>query len=107
MTIDYFPGIDAPEPVANDSRPGVKKDFFGEDGFNFFDLLDIINPLQHIPILSGLYRKITGDEISPGARMMGGGAGTTRRCWLEGLGCRGIGSSGGCGGCARPRRSCR
>lgn len=73
MAIDYFPGIDAPEPVANDSRPGVKKEFFGKDGFNFFDFLDIINPLQHIPILSGLYRKITGDEISPGARMIGGG----------------------------------
>ncbi len=73
MAIDYFPGIDAPEPVANDSRRGVKKEFFGKDGFNFFDFLDIINPLQHIPILSGLYRKITGDEISPAARRIGGG----------------------------------
>ena len=45
---------------------------FGEDGFGFDDFLDIINPLQHIPGVSSLYREITGDEISPGARMVGG-----------------------------------
>ena len=46
---------------------------FGKDGFNFFDLLDIINPLQHIPVISTLYRKLTGDEISPASRLAGGG----------------------------------
>ena len=46
---------------------------FGEDGFGFNDFLDIINPLQHIPVISTLYREITGDELSPGARMIGGG----------------------------------
>ncbi|MDF2368528.1 MAG: hypothetical protein P1U71_14740, partial [Sneathiella sp.] len=45
---------------------------FGEDGFGFDDFLDIINPLQHIPGVSSLYREITGDEISPGARNIGG-----------------------------------
>lgn len=45
---------------------------FGEDGFGFDDFLDIINPLQHIPFVSSLYREITGDEISPGSRMIGG-----------------------------------
>lgn len=43
--------------------------------FSFKDfilgLLDIINPLQHIPIVSTIYRKITGDEISPVARVAG------------------------------------
>ncbi|MEZ0260116.1 MAG: hypothetical protein ACAH80_03860 [Alphaproteobacteria bacterium] len=34
-------------------------------------LLDIINPLQHIPVISTIYRKITGDEISPMARVAG------------------------------------
>ena len=48
------------------------KDGFGEDGFGFADFLDIINPLQHIPGLSTLYRELTGDEISPGSRMIGG-----------------------------------
>ncbi len=44
------------------------------DGEGFFStLLDIINPLQHIPLVSSLYREITGDEISPAARILGGG----------------------------------
>ncbi|GEM_PF-6298809 len=46
---------------------------FGEDGFGFDDFLDIINPLQHLPVISNLYREFTGDELSPGARMIGGG----------------------------------
>lgn len=35
------------------------------------DLLDVINPLQHIPVVSSIYRAITGDEISAPARIMG------------------------------------
>ncbi len=72
MVIENLPGVDAPEPAASPLRSGGKQEFFGKDGFGFFDFLDMINPLQHIPILSGLYRKLTGDEISPGARLIGG-----------------------------------
>ena len=39
---------------------------------SFGDFLDIINPLQHIPIVSTLYREIPGDTISPHARILGG-----------------------------------
>lgn len=46
---------------------------FGKDGFTFGDFLDIINPLQHIPVVSTIYRAITGDKIDPGARIAGGG----------------------------------
>jgi hypothetical protein len=46
--------------------------FFGEDGFGFGDFVDMINPLQHIPGVSTVYRELTGDEISPGARIAGG-----------------------------------
>ena len=52
---------------------GLSAEMWGEDGFSFGDLLDIINPLQHIPVVSTLYRALTGDEISPGARLAGGG----------------------------------
>lgn len=38
----------------------------------FADMIDFINPLQHIPIVSNIYRAVTGDEISTGARMAGG-----------------------------------
>lgn len=45
--------------------------FFGDDGFSFGDLVDIVNPLQHIPLVSTVYRETTGDEISAGPRIMG------------------------------------
>jgi len=48
------------------------KDLFGQDGFTFGDFLDIINPLQHIPVVSTIYRSISGDEIEPGSRIAGG-----------------------------------
>ena len=44
-----------------------------EDGLSFDALLDAINPLQHIPGVSTLYREITGDELNPAARIVGGG----------------------------------
>jgi hypothetical protein len=48
------------------------KDLFGKDGFTFEDFLDIINPLQHIPVVATIYRSISGDEIEPGSRIAGG-----------------------------------
>lgn len=36
------------------------------------DVLDVINPLQHLPLVSNVYRELTGDQIKPGARMIGG-----------------------------------
>ncbi len=42
-----------------------------EENFGFFDFLDIINPLQHIPLVSTLYQHMTGDTIKPAANIMG------------------------------------
>ena len=56
-----------------DAATSEPMSFFGEDGFGFDDFLDIINPLQHLPIISNIYREITGDELSPGSRLIGGG----------------------------------
>jgi len=58
-----------PAPVATDSdAPGVPNLDFADiwadgKGMSFSDLLDIINPLQHIPIASTICRAITGDRI--------------------------------------------
>ena len=38
---------------------------------SFGDLLDVINPLQHIPLVSSAYRALTGDTISGPARILG------------------------------------
>jgi hypothetical protein len=60
-------------PVARtEGGDGVETWLFGEDGFGFDDLIDVVNPLQHIPIVSSIYRWITGDEISPAASVAGG-----------------------------------
>lgn len=46
---------------------------WGADGFSFKDLFDVINPLQQLPIVGSIYRAITGDTISVGSRLLGGG----------------------------------
>ncbi|MGO1119517.1 hypothetical protein ACTL6U_12460 [Rhodovibrionaceae bacterium A322] len=38
----------------------------------FDDLVDMVNPLQHLPVVSTLYREFTGDGISGQARIVGG-----------------------------------
>lgn len=40
-------------------------------GFGFGDLLDIVNPLQHIPVISTIYRHLTGDSIGVGEQIAG------------------------------------
>lgn len=44
---------------------------FGDDGFSFGDLVDIVNPLQHIPVVSTMYREASEDTLDPGSRMLG------------------------------------
>lgn len=43
-----------------------------ERELSFWDFLDLVNPLQHIPVVSTLYREITGDKISAPMRTLGG-----------------------------------
>ena len=53
------------EVVVSGDRPD------GPD-FGFWDFVDLINPLQHIPVVSTIYREVTGDEIKQGSRLFGG-----------------------------------
>jgi len=39
--------------------------------FSFHDVLDAINPLQHLPIIATIYRHLTGDTIGTAARVVG------------------------------------
>jgi len=44
-----------------------------DDGeMTFWDLLDVINPLQQLPIVGSIYRELSGDTIKPASRIMGG-----------------------------------
>ncbi|MFS2008285.1 hypothetical protein ACCD06_00200 [Azospirillum sp. CT11-132] len=38
----------------------------------FDDLLDVVNPLQQLPVVSSVYREATGESISIPARLAGG-----------------------------------
>ncbi len=62
-------GTQAPAAVAPAAR-GVPA--WGDDGFTFGDLIDVVNPLQHIPVVSWAYRALTGDNIAPAAKVVGG-----------------------------------
>lgn len=78
MAIDFS----ATSPTQITVQPDVKSstqdkdstsssDYWGKGGFHFADLIDIINPLQHIPIVSSVYQEITGDTIAPGPKLAG------------------------------------
>ena len=65
--IDYSSPITiAVEPAA--AAAAKKAD---SPDFSFADLLDIVNPLQHIPVVSTLYRSITGDGIGTPEKIVG------------------------------------
>ncbi len=53
-------------PEAGEFKP------FGADGLTFGDILDVLNPLQHLPIVGSIYRAITGDTISAASKVTGG-----------------------------------
>ena len=42
-----------------------------QDGLSFLDLIDIVNPAHHIPIIGPIYRIVTGDIIKPLPRIAG------------------------------------
>lgn len=43
-----------------------------KDNFDFGDIIDIVNPLHHIPLVNYAYRKLTNDEIRPISEIVGG-----------------------------------
>ena len=43
-----------------------------DDSFlTFNDVLDIVNPLQHIPLVDAIYRRVSGDTIRPQGEILG------------------------------------
>jgi hypothetical protein len=58
-------------PSTDVPSSGAGLSLWSKGGFSFKDLLDIINPLQHLPVVGSIYRYLTGDEPSGGARIVG------------------------------------
>ncbi len=64
-------------PVTNTAtpvkdKPAQQEPFWGRDGFNFADLVDMFNPMQHLPVVSKYYREQMHDDASEGSRVFGG-----------------------------------
>ncbi|MCB9965317.1 MAG: hypothetical protein H6855_04460 [Rhodospirillales bacterium] len=57
--------------MAAEASPG-KESSPAEKPFGFGDLIDIVNPLQHIPVVNTLYRHLTGDDIRGSGKVLGG-----------------------------------
>ncbi len=64
--LNSIPAVSAAPPAAAVEDPGSNS-FLGF----LKDVLDVFNPLQHIPVVSAIYRHLTGDEIGPMARLAG------------------------------------
>lgn len=58
-----------PETTLQDT---ASANFFSPEGPSFRDMLDIINPLEHIPVVSSLFDDATGHAPSVAARLAGG-----------------------------------
>lgn len=43
-----------------------------EDTYSFEDIIDIVNPLHHIPVVGYVYRSLSGDTIKPMSEIIGG-----------------------------------
>jgi len=41
--------------------------------YQFDDVVDVINPLHHLPVIGFVYRGLTGDGIHPVSQIIGGG----------------------------------
>ncbi len=63
--------LNSPRDIPDTSGQSSEQSLFGEDGFSFSDILDAVNPLQHIPLISTFYRESTGDDIAVAPRVMG------------------------------------
>ena len=57
------PAARRPDAVAATAAP--------DPGLGFEDLIDAVNPLQHLPVVSAVYREASGDGISLPSRLAG------------------------------------
>lgn len=73
MVMDQNSRTGGSMPVSGETANSAAVPPGEESRFGLADLIDIVNPLQHIPVVGLLYRHITGDEIGAVAQILGGG----------------------------------
>ena len=72
VTGTIFPMVgQSPQSVTKTAAAGTASSQAAATPFTFDDFVDIVNPLQHLPVVSTLYRAVTGDQISDPAQLAG------------------------------------
>lgn len=56
---------------AGQAQSQQSSSLWGADGFGFDDILDAVNPFQHLPIISNIYQGLTGDTMGSFASVVG------------------------------------
>jgi hypothetical protein len=72
LTINQVQQHKIAAPLTADNNAPQGAGLFGEDGLSFGDVLDAVNPLQQLPVVSSVYRAASGSGISAFSRMVGG-----------------------------------
>lgn len=67
---EYHAMIYSPAPAAESVTVTADKSGNQDEGF-FHHLLDVVNPLQHLPVIGTIYRAITGEHIGPVEKIAG------------------------------------
>ena len=69
-SMNYAPGKSA--SADGSPKPDIAYDGGKDDEFEFGDVVDIVNPLQHLPVIGTIYRNMTGDKMKGFADIIGG-----------------------------------
>jgi hypothetical protein len=70
-SLDKTGETSAPKLVSWRGAPAGPQMSYEDNDFSFSDVVDFINPLQHIPVIGTLYREATGDAIKPETQVAG------------------------------------
>lgn len=59
------------QAASMDNAKAADKPAENSEGMSFWDVLDVVNPLQHIPVVNKIYQAVTGDTIRTPAKVAG------------------------------------
>ncbi|MDX2504326.1 MAG: hypothetical protein QNL62_07605 [Gammaproteobacteria bacterium] len=73
MNMQEIQQITSQSSIASANNNNTEREpFWGKDGFTFGDVLDVFNPLHHLPVVAKYYREQSHDEACEGAKLVGG-----------------------------------
>jgi hypothetical protein len=67
---EYHAMVSSPSPASENITASAGRSGTSDGGF-FHHLLDVVNPLQHLPVIGTVYRAVTGEHIGPVEKVAG------------------------------------